>query len=180
MPIISFYGARARTGRTTAAVAIARGLAKLGRRVTLVEISQRDITLEQWFAGFDHDLLGSGSLDFHHCESSDGLDSLLRLSPPDDRHVIIFDTDHLPSRVRIRAFEMADAVIMPFRCFEDADIGIASASSQLPTSTHLSGLSVGAPTHLSKQVANWMPLIKPGLPLDERLTLHLPLQSHSD
>lgn len=171
MPIITLYGAKGGTGRTTTAAALARGMIKLGKWVMLIETDDADDPLARWFSAFDRSTLGVGDMYYQSCTSPDEIDKTLRAAPSDDRHVMIIDTSPRISAGRTRAFECADLVLMPFSGFLDADIGIANASSQLPAATYLRALPVQAPDGVSKQVAKWIPVVKPSLPRDDRLIL---------
>jgi len=171
MPIITLYGAKGGTGRTTTAASLARGMSKLGRYVTLVETDDANDPLARWRNAFDQSLLTVGSLDYRSASTPDEIDLAMRYALPTDQHVTIFDTSHQISAARSYAFELADLVLMPFTGFLDASIGISKASSQLSKSKHLMALPVGELEELSHQVAKWIPLVKPALPRDDRLIL---------
>ncbi|MEP3638956.1 MAG: hypothetical protein ABJN14_17020 [Paracoccaceae bacterium] len=171
MPTIALYGAKGGTGRTTAAAAIAQGMLARGMYVTLVETDTGDDPLARWWAAFENPSYNEGDLDYRRCTTPAEIDLLLRIAPSDDRHAIIFDTSPRISAVRSYAFERAHLVLMPFTGSLDADIGIAKATSQLPASTTLKALPVRAPTDLSIQVSEWMPVLESALPDDERLVL---------
>lgn len=171
MPIITLYGAKGGTGRTTAATAIALGMLARGMHVMLVETDAGDDPLARWRAGFDNPGFNDGKLDYRRCMTPDDIDLLLRSAPSDDRQAIIFDTSHRVSAARSHAFELAHLVLMPFTGFLDAEVGIAKAASQLPASSTLKALPVRAPADLSTQVADWMPVLESALPDDERLIL---------
>lgn len=171
MPIITLYGAKGGTGRTTTAAALARGLSKLGRHVTLVGTDDAEDPLARWWKTFDRSLLSVGNLDYRSASSPDEIDMAIRFAPPSDQHVTILDTSHQVSAARCYAFELADLVLMPFTGFLDASIGISKASSLLPASAHLMALPIGDLEDLSRHVAKWMPVVKPSLPRDDRLIL---------
>jgi len=172
MPIITLYGAKGGTGRTTVAAAVARGMLARGMDVTLVETAMEDDPLARWVAEINDTEPPSGDLIFRDCFAPGDIDMLMRYAAPDDRHAIIFDTTPFVSAVRTYAFELADLVIMPFSGYLDADIGIARASGHLPRTTNLCALAVRAPDHVAERVKDWMPVLKSALPDDERLILH--------
>lgn len=171
MPIITLYGAKGGTGRTTAAAAIALGMLARGMHVMLVETDAADDPLARWWADFDNPSFNAGDLDYRRCTTPAGIDLLLRIAPSDDRQAIIFDTSPRVSAVRSYAIELAHLVLMPFTGFLDAEIGIAKAASQMPASTTLKALPVRSPGNLTTQVAEWMPVLESALPDDERLVL---------
>jgi len=148
MPILTLYGAKGGTGRTTAAAAIARGLLAGGYRVVMVETFVDPCApLDHWSSEFDPAAIGPhGELNYAQCTSPAGIDAVLKEISPDERTVIIFDTSPVVSAARAYAFELADRVVMPFTGYLDAEVGIAKAAAQLGRSVDLVGLPVRAPT----------------------------------
>lgn len=119
MPIITLYGAKGGTGRTTTTTAIALGMLARGMHVMLVETDTSDDPLARWWAGFDNPGFNAGDLDYRRCTTPADIDLLLRIAPSDDRQAIIFDTSPRVSAVRSYALELAsgpDAVHWPSRC----------------------------------------------------------------
>lgn len=171
MPIITLYGAKGGTGRTTAAAAIALGMLARGMHVMLVETDTGDDPLARWWAAFDNPSFNAGDLQYSACTTPGEIDMMLRLAPSDDRQAIIFDTSPHVSAARSYAFELAHLILMPFTGVLDADVGIAKASPLLPASSALKALPVRAPAEISPQVADWMPVLESALPFDERLIL---------
>lgn len=171
MPLITFYGCKGGTGRTTAAASLALGFLAEGLDVSLVETDPSDRDLSDWAELVAEHGDPEWDLRVWPCWTAEDLFDLKRHVGTDPTRVAIIDTTKLVSGVRSVALEMANLVVMPFTSFIDAEIRVRLAAKQIPRDQRMIGLSIGADDDLCARVSEWMPVLSHSLPMDERLNL---------
>lgn len=172
MPIITLYGSKGGTGRTTAAAALAVGLLAEGFDVTLVDTNPE----YRWFKTWGERLVGSG---VENCRVGDAdhilhLAALERELDGDPNRFAIIDTPRDATDLRLMALAIADTVITPFGSYMDADRLVSQAAFDIPDDRHLVGLAINHGAEISNLVANWMYLFGEALPFDPRLDVLSP------
>jgi len=171
MPIITLYGCKGGTGRTTAAAALTLGLIAESYDVLVADTNAEDRWFEQWA---DHMAGSVGPSWTGKVTSTANALELMALKQDlgdDLTKYLVIDTSRYPSDLRLMALDVADVVVMPFGSFLDASIGIRNAAAEIPKNKQLIGLPFGFGSEISDLVAHWMPVLSNALPQDERLRL---------
>lgn len=172
MPIITLYGAKGGSGRTTAAALIAQGLVAHGINVTLVETTQHGSPqpLKQWFGEAVHNELGD-QLQYAHAETPEGIDTLFSSIIDDEQNFIIVDTGCKDAKIRKWALSVADAIVMPFTGRLEAARGIDQLSSYVPTRKTVFALDMLGDPELSNSVRRSLPVFDTKLAREEHFSL---------
>lgn len=172
MPIITLYGAKGGTGRTTAAAMIAQGLVAHGINVTLVETTQPGSPqpLKQWFEEAAHNDL-SDQLQYAHTSTSKGNDTLFSSLVDDEQNFIVVDTGCKDTEIRRWALKVSDAVAMPFTGLLDAQCGIEHLRSDVLKGKTVFALDMLGDPELTKSVRRSLPVFDTVLSRDVHFSL---------
>ena len=169
MPIITLYGTKGGSCRTTGTTIMALGLALAGKSVTLVSTDGDMDVFDDWVrTALEHGDPDWDLQTFSLLGPGDG-DRLKRHLDADPDHFAIIDTARFVSPARSYALACADLVVMPFLGFLEARSGVESAAAQIPQGQQLVAVSGSGDEQTIREVARWMPLMQAPYPLDERL-----------
>lgn len=169
MPIITLYGSKGGTCRTTSAAALTIGLLAEGCDVTMLDTNSE----LRWFETWGKHLEGSGveRCRIAQVEHINQMNALYDEVREDPNRFLVIDTGRDQTELRLLAIAAADIVIAPFGSFMDADHIVRGAYSHMAQDKHLVGLAVCHGEEVGDLVANWMHLLSGTLPADERLDL---------
>jgi len=172
MPIITLYGSKGGSGRTTAAAMIAQGLVAHGINVTLVETTQHGSPqpLKRWFEEAKHKELGD-QLQYAHASTPEGIDTLFHSILDDEQNFIAVDTGCKDTEVRRWAFSVADAVVMPFTGRLEAARGIDQLQSHIAEGKTVFALDMFGDAELAKSVRRSLPVFDTALSREEHFRL---------
>lgn len=171
MPIITLYGAKGGTGRTTSAATLALGFLQTGKTVTIIDATDGEPWLASWGQKTLSGRIPDDRLTISTINDPCELARAFQDAALDPDQVFIIDTAKHVSAARSIALELANLVIVPFRYFLDAEMAIQLASSQIPRSQHMIGLSLSGQSELSTSVLNWMPVFDTPIMWDDRFDL---------
>ena len=166
MPIITLYGSKGGTGRTTAAAMLAQGLLSHGANVTLVETvtDAEPHPLKRWCIDMAALSPRGDQLSYMSGPNSAAFSSLADGIRTNERNFAIIDTGRYDTAARTAAFAIADLIIMPFTGFLDAKCGIDNAAIYLPEKHDIVGLAMHANRELSTKVRACLPVLGTSLP----------------
>ena len=169
MPIITLYGNKGGTGRTTISAALTVGLLADGCDVTMVDTNPRLRTLEDW----GEDFLGSGVANCRVGVGTDAsaLTALAEHISDDPNRFIVIDTPRERTDLRQMALEVADIILVPFGTCLDADVLVRHVVSDVPQDKHLIGLPTRDDDKVVALMKNWIRVLAAPLTQDIRLML---------
>ena len=171
MSIITLYGTKGGTGRTTSTAALALGFLQLGKCVTVIDATDDEPWLTSWV---DHTQTGrvpNYRLIATAISNPSELARFLQDTADHPDQIVIIDTAKHVSAARGIALELADLVVVPFRHFLDAETAVQLAAAQIPRNRQMVGLSLSGQSELSAFVSHWMPVLDTSVMWDDRLDL---------
>lgn len=171
MPIITLYGTKGGTGRTTSAAALALGFLQTGKYVSVIDATQDEPWLMSWVNKSQTDRRPNDRLSVAALNDPSEFAQVLRDHGKGPDQIVIIDTAKHVSAVRSIALDLADLVVVPFRYFLDIETALQRAASQIPREQQMVGLSLSGCAELSARVRPWMPVLDTALMWDDRLDL---------
>lgn len=171
MPIITLYGSKGGTGRTTSAAPLSLGLMAESYDVFIADTDKDDPEFENWAKHMERVAGPAWRGNVSDVKNVLQLMNLKQSLGNDPTKYVVIDTSRYSSDLRLMAFELSDLIVMPFGSFLDAQAGIERAAKEIPEGKQLVGLLFGPGREISPLVAKWMSLLSRTLPQDQRLRL---------
>lgn len=171
MSIITLYGTKGGTGRTTSAAALALGFLQIGKYVDVVDVTQDEPWLTSWVEKTQARRHPNYRLAATTISDPCKLAGVLQDATNDPDQIVIVDTAKYVTAARTIALDLADIIVVPFRHFLDAETAVQLAAAQIPRDQQMVGLSLSGRDKLSAKVRHWMPVLDTEVVWDDRLDL---------